>query len=233
METRKRDGSGVLIDARTESWFRKGTIPGCVNYPFTLFGRDREDPELVAEIEDKKTGVNITGEIGHKMMLTVDGVEKDVSEYFQYEQDSYLNGTLRYRLDGLQEGQHSLSLKAWDNANNSSTSSVVFQVVPRGELQLKEVLNYPNPFSKTTTFTFQVSHSSMITVKIYTVDGRLIQRLSGFWAEPGFNMISWNGEDEVGDAVSNGVYIYRVEARADIEGKVKTVNALNKLMVYR
>ncbi len=52
METRKRDGSGVLIDARTESWFCKGTIPGCVNYPFTLFGRDREDPELVAVLQE-------------------------------------------------------------------------------------------------------------------------------------------------------------------------------------
>jgi hypothetical protein len=52
METRKRDGSGVLIDARTESWFRKGTIPGCVNYPFTLFGRHREDPELVAVLQE-------------------------------------------------------------------------------------------------------------------------------------------------------------------------------------
>ena len=52
METKLRDGSGVLIDARTESWFRKGTIPGSVNYPFTLFGKDKDDPELVAATQE-------------------------------------------------------------------------------------------------------------------------------------------------------------------------------------
>ena len=46
METSLRDGTGVLIDARTESWFRKGTIPGSVNYPFTLFDKPTGDPEL-------------------------------------------------------------------------------------------------------------------------------------------------------------------------------------------
>jgi len=46
IETKLRDGSGVLIDARTASWFRKGTIPGSVNYPFTLFDKGFEDPEV-------------------------------------------------------------------------------------------------------------------------------------------------------------------------------------------
>jgi hypothetical protein len=31
METKLRDGTGVLIDARTDYWFRKGTIPGSGN----------------------------------------------------------------------------------------------------------------------------------------------------------------------------------------------------------
>ncbi|MCG6966313.1 MAG: rhodanese-like domain-containing protein [Chromatiaceae bacterium] len=62
METKLRDGSGVLIDARTESWHRKGTIPGSVNYPFTLFGKDRNDPELVALL--KILGAKERGEIG-------------------------------------------------------------------------------------------------------------------------------------------------------------------------
>jgi rhodanese-related sulfurtransferase len=52
METSLRDGTGVLIDARTESWFRKGTIPGSVNYPFTLFTNDKDDPDLVAILKE-------------------------------------------------------------------------------------------------------------------------------------------------------------------------------------
>lgn len=40
MEKELREGTGVLIDARTPSWHNKGTIPGSVNYPFTLFSQD-------------------------------------------------------------------------------------------------------------------------------------------------------------------------------------------------
>ncbi len=40
-------GSGVLIDARTPSWHKKGTIPGSVNIPFTVFADPNPDnPEL-------------------------------------------------------------------------------------------------------------------------------------------------------------------------------------------
>ncbi len=31
---------GVLVDARIPAWFRKGSIPGAVNIPFTLFAPD-------------------------------------------------------------------------------------------------------------------------------------------------------------------------------------------------
>jgi rhodanese-related sulfurtransferase len=37
MENELRDNKGMLIDARTPEWFQRGTIPGSVNYPFTLF----------------------------------------------------------------------------------------------------------------------------------------------------------------------------------------------------
>lgn len=51
METKLRDGSGVLVDARTDAWYRKGTIPGSVNYPFTLFTMEKDAPELIAILE--------------------------------------------------------------------------------------------------------------------------------------------------------------------------------------
>lgn len=44
METRLRDGSGILIDGRTPTWYKKGTIPGAVNYPFTELTKGVEDP---------------------------------------------------------------------------------------------------------------------------------------------------------------------------------------------
>lgn len=45
-------GRGVLIDARTPSWFLKGTIPGSVNMPFTSFDPEKS-PEELAEVLKK------------------------------------------------------------------------------------------------------------------------------------------------------------------------------------
>jgi len=56
METQLRDGTGVLIDARTPEWYKKGTIPGSVSYPFTELTKPPEDgawEELLREFGAK------------------------------------------------------------------------------------------------------------------------------------------------------------------------------------
>lgn len=44
MLTDLKDGNGLLIDARTPDWYGKGTIPGSLNIPFTVFTADTKDP---------------------------------------------------------------------------------------------------------------------------------------------------------------------------------------------
>lgn len=51
METELRDGTGMLIDARTPAWHQKGTIPGSVNIPFTELSKSIEDPEMIEAFE--------------------------------------------------------------------------------------------------------------------------------------------------------------------------------------
>lgn len=51
METSMHNGNGVMIDARTPSWHNKGTIPGSINIPFTIFEMSADDPELVEVLE--------------------------------------------------------------------------------------------------------------------------------------------------------------------------------------
>lgn len=46
METRVNTGSGLIIDARLPDWYLRGTIPGSVNIPFTVFQRDPTDAKL-------------------------------------------------------------------------------------------------------------------------------------------------------------------------------------------
>lgn len=49
METSLYRGTGVIVDARTPSWHKKGTIPGSINIPFTQFEKDVNSVEI-AEI---------------------------------------------------------------------------------------------------------------------------------------------------------------------------------------
>ena len=51
MESSLYRGTGVIVDARTPSWHRKGTIPGSINIPFTVFEKDPSDIELAEVLE--------------------------------------------------------------------------------------------------------------------------------------------------------------------------------------
>jgi rhodanese-related sulfurtransferase len=51
MERDLADGSGMIIDARTASWYKKGTIPGSVNMPFTDFVGESGAPETIRSLE--------------------------------------------------------------------------------------------------------------------------------------------------------------------------------------
>ncbi|HDQ45769.1 MAG TPA: type IX secretion system sortase PorU [bacterium] len=190
------------------------------------------NPRLVAVIADDKTGINITGDIGHKIMLTInESPPVDLTEYFQYDEGSYLKGRLTYPLTGLAPGRHSLTLKAWDNANNSATRHIEFEIVPPGEIRIEEVLSYPNPMQDQTHFTFQINRDAEIDIKIFTVSGRQIRHLSRLWGQPGFNMIPWDGRDEAGDAIANGVYLYKITARTHEGGKTISRSEIGRLIV--
>lgn len=62
MDREMESGKGLLVDARTPSWYGKGTIPGSVNIPFTVFEKEAGDPELVKALEmlggERREGVS-------------------------------------------------------------------------------------------------------------------------------------------------------------------------------
>jgi hypothetical protein len=194
------------------------------------------NPVLRAVIADSLSGVNITGEIGHKIMLTLDGGENDkidITNLFSYDSGSYTRGSVVYQLDNLSEGRHTVEIKAWDNLNNSNSTGVEFVARQQERLALYEVMNYPNPFPNQTAFTFDLNLEADVRVKIYTLSGRLIRTLELPNAQRGFNMLPWDGRDEDGDELANGVYIYKVIAVQRQSGEVMRAEEIGKLVVQR
>jgi hypothetical protein len=207
-----------------------------------------QTPRLKIALTDTTSGINLAGAIGHDITMIVDDEidnKIELTDLFQYNEGSYSNGYIVYdfanyqsamedeesNVIGLGEGSHSISIKAWDNSNNSSESRTDVYVVSGSELHLKDVLNYPNPFDKQTTFTFLANQACTASVKIYTVAGRLIQKFDEFPLNANdLAAVFWNGTDADGDPIANGVYLYKVTAKANVDGKEKTVEVVQKLI---
>src|SRR5690606_18792846 len=87
-----------------------------------------------------------------------------------------------------------------------------FSVVDGDELVIRDVYNYPNPFTTNTTFTFQQNINSPINVKVkvYTIAGRLIREIENYNLNEKFVKIDWDGRDEDGNFVANGTYLYKI-----------------------
>ncbi len=113
---------------------------------------------------------------------------------------------LTYNSIKLEPHEYQIRLIASDFDGNASEREISFQV--HGKLQLVEPLNFPNPFSRETTVVCDLTRpAKSLTVKIYTLTGRLIRKLEA--DEPpgaGFNKLKWDGKDSHGNEVANGVY---------------------------
>lgn len=193
----------------------------------------KENTLLTALISDEN-GINLTQEVGHKIEITIDdNPPLDITSFFAYERNSYSDGKLSYYLDDLVPGDHYLKLEAWDNLNNPTKEEIAFTVVEEEGLVLENVVNYPNPFSDETSFTFQLLGSALdteVTIKIFTVTGRLVRSMKSIPPPvDGFNHYPWDGRDDDGDIMANGVYLYKLIVKNETEQK----EVIEKLVILR
>lgn len=177
-----------------------------------------ETPILIANLYDE-SGINTVGNgIGHDITMILDANTSDakvLNEFYESDLDTYKSGSLRYQIDKLSPGLHTLTFKAWDVNNNSSEKTIEFTVHEQKDIALDHVLNYPNPFTTHTEFFFehnQVCAALETQVEIFTVTGRLIKTINKTVETRGFRTegIPWDGRDDFGDQLAKGVYVYRV-----------------------
>ncbi len=72
--------------------------------------------------------------------------------------------------------------------------------------------NYPNPFNPVTTLKYDLPEGSEVTLTIYDILGRRVRTLARGVEEPGHKSVMWDGNDDLGEQVSAGVYLYRIKA---------------------
>ncbi|MCB5268640.1 MAG: chitobiase/beta-hexosaminidase C-terminal domain-containing protein [Candidatus Cloacimonetes bacterium] len=72
--------------------------------------------------------------------------------------------------------------------------------------------NYPNPFNPSTTIQFSMDKAAPATVSIYNQKGQMVKSYDLPTAEKGINNLHWDGTDNSGNAVSSGVYHFRLKS---------------------
>ena len=134
--------------------------------------------------------------------------------------------TLIYKPFLREDGEYELIVTGKDVSSNKSGAieyRVAFEVYNKS--LITNLLNYPNPFTSSTAFVFTLTGTelpSQFRIQILTVTGKIVREITKQELGPikiGHNITDykWDGKDQFGQSLANGVYLYRVIA--DINGK--------------
>lgn len=72
--------------------------------------------------------------------------------------------------------------------------------------------SYPNPARDGANIRYALPKASKVCMSIYNIAGQLIRTLVNSSQKAGYYNVQWDGRDEANKRVSNGVYLYRMQA---------------------
>ncbi len=185
-------------------------------------GNVNQTPYFVAQIYDED-GLNTSGiGVGHNLSLAIDSdaaTTYDLNDDFVYDFGSYTSGSVEYSIPELAVGAHQLRFRAWDIFNNSSSTTLNFNVVAGLKPSILSVSLTQNPASTTTTFI--VSHDRLgsnldVIIDVFDTGGRqLWQHREKDVSVAGAYTYTWDLTCSNGQSLRTGVYVYRVRIASD------------------
>ncbi|MFO7650687.1 MAG: C25 family cysteine peptidase [bacterium] len=142
----------------------------------------------------------------------------ELAGYFRYDNNSSTKGRFEYPIR-LEQKKDAITVIATDNVvsplnNHRRLVQVALSTRLDEALQLTDVLVWPNPATGPARFTFNLSRPAYVTVKVFTLAGRLIRVLPARLRGLGYGEVEWDGLDAQGRLPGNGVYLYKLDARA-------------------
>jgi outer membrane protein assembly factor BamB len=172
-------------------------------------------PRFFADIHDEN-GINTAGAgIGHDLMLIIDDDPKQIytlNEYFTAANGSYQDGQVSYLMEELPNGPHSLTFRAWDLLNNSTTQTLNFIIEKGLDPSISSVTTYPNPVQETGIMNIAITYDQPdellhTEIYIYNINGQLV------WSHTQDNptQIQLN-IPALG--LQSGVYIYSIKTKS-------------------
>ena len=121
-----------------------------------------------------------------------------------------LNSTYFWRVLSKNDNGSVSSYSTTGSFKTSGTTGVeADQSVPT-DFELSQ--NYPNPFNPTTRISYALPRNTFVTIRVYDMLGREVRSLIGKEMSAGNHSVEWNGDDNAGNKVASGAYIYRINA---------------------
>ncbi len=127
--------------------------------------------------------------------------------------------TLNLKPYFTQDGQYELIVSGKDRSENEA-GHIEYRVAFRvfNKPMISNMLNYPNPFTTSTAFVFTITGVEVpqnIKIEIMTITGKIVREITKDELGPlhiGRNIteFKWDGTDQYGQKLANGIYLYRV-----------------------
>ena len=89
--------------------------------------------------------------------------------------------------------------------------------------------NFPNPFNPSTTIKYQLPINSYVSLVVYNIKGEKVRTLVEKEKSAGFHSVLWDGRDEDGNEVANGVYYYKVRLKREGRKDIVEIGKMMKL----
>ena len=187
------------------------------------------NPIIVAELRDN-SGVPLSNPEDFILtLLHPDGTYEDIDvlgpNVTFYPADTIGENIARLEFNpDLISGDYILYVQAKDASGNfSGDHDAAYEFTVITESKISNVLNYPNPFSTSTQFIFTITGSTVpenFHIKIMTLSGKVVRELTPTDLGPlhvGVNRsgLKWDGKDDYGSQLANGVYLYKAYSSFD------------------
>ncbi len=173
-------------------------------------------PVVFARLRDE-SGINISQSgIGHSLVLTIDDSDhhNGLNSYFEQDPTDPDIGTLVYPLENVTPGRHTLTLTAWDNANNVSKASIEINVGTTVDPVIYDITAVTDEANESVVFRIMTDRPYTplrCDLGIYDLTGRRIWGTDQTLSSDLGSVIStsWDMTDSGGNRVPRGIYIYR------------------------
>ena len=190
-----------------------------------------DTPTISARIEDAN---GIDSRSTH-IILTQNGQRVPADEYVIAASPTNSNLMLITYTPVLEPGEYRIRLQAQDANGNASDATRTATVA--GEFEIKNIANFPNPFvpGSGTHFAYYLTKGAdEVSLKIYTITGRLILAVDTLDASVSFNEFHYDGYDADGEPLANGVYLYKFTAQfTNSQGNTVRKQKVGKIAVRK